>query len=120
MFDQSGLGDWADLPFFQDDLPAIALAVVLLALLTYVNVRRVTSTCDPIERTPGARYDGPTGVWQLPEGDVVALRGCLQALIDDPVLWADLARRGRERALARFTQAQIAAQTLEVYRAALA
>jgi glycosyltransferase involved in cell wall biosynthesis len=55
-----------------------------------------------------------------PEGDVDALRRHLQALIDDLDLWADLARRGRERALARFTQAQIAAQTVQVYREMLA
>lgn len=54
-----------------------------------------------------------------PEGDVDALHRHLQALIDDLDLWADLARRGRERALARFTQAQIAAQTVEVYRRVL-
>jgi glycosyltransferase involved in cell wall biosynthesis len=55
-----------------------------------------------------------------PEGDVDALRLHLQALIDDRSLWADLARRGRERVLARFTQAQIAAETVQVYREALA
>ncbi len=54
----------------------------------------------------------------FPEGDVDALHRHLQAMIDDRSLWADLARRGRERVLACFTQAQIAAQTVEVYRAA--
>jgi len=52
----------------------------------------------------------------FPEGNVDALRDRLQALMDDPALWADLARRGRERALARFTQARVATETVEVYR----
>ena len=54
-----------------------------------------------------------------PQGNVDALRQHLQALADDRALWADLARRGRERVLAQFTQAQIAAQTVEVYHTAL-
>jgi glycosyltransferase involved in cell wall biosynthesis len=51
------------------------------------------------------------------EGDREALRECLMRLMRDPDLWVDLAQRGRERVLARFTQAQIAAQTVQVYRA---
>jgi glycosyltransferase involved in cell wall biosynthesis len=56
----------------------------------------------------------------FPEGDADALRRHLQALIDDRALWADLARRGRERVLAQYTQAQIAARTVEAYHKALA
>jgi glycosyltransferase involved in cell wall biosynthesis len=56
----------------------------------------------------------------FPEGDVEALRRHLQSMIDDPNLWAGLARRGRERVMAHFTQAQIAAETVQVYREALA
>lgn len=52
----------------------------------------------------------------FPEGDVEALRGCLARLMRESDLWADLSRRGRERVLAHFTQAQIAAQTVAVYR----
>jgi len=52
----------------------------------------------------------------FPEGDMGALRGCLARLMSDPDLWADLARRGRERVLAHFTQAQVAAQTVAAYR----
>jgi len=52
----------------------------------------------------------------FPEGDAEALRERLARLMHDPDLWADLARRGRERVLAHFTQAQIAAQTVAVYR----
>ncbi|MBN1815081.1 MAG: glycosyltransferase family 4 protein [Anaerolineae bacterium] len=52
----------------------------------------------------------------FPENDVVGLRECLIGLMCDVNLRAELARRGRERVLARFTQARIAAQTVEVYR----
>lgn len=50
------------------------------------------------------------------EGDVQELRARLAQLMDAPVLCADLARRGRERVLAHYTQAKIAAETHEVYR----
>jgi len=50
------------------------------------------------------------------EGDARALRECLIRLVRDTELWDSLARRGRERVLAHFTQAQIAAQTVAVYR----
>jgi len=50
------------------------------------------------------------------EGDARALRECLIRLIRDTGLWDSLARRGRGRVLAHFTQAQIAAQTVAVYR----
>ena len=49
------------------------------------------------------------------EGDVQELIARLSQLMDDPVLRADLARRGRERVLAHYTQARIAAETHEVY-----
>jgi glycosyltransferase involved in cell wall biosynthesis len=52
----------------------------------------------------------------FPEENVDALRKCLARVMCDPNLRADLARRGRERVLAHFTQAQIAAQTAAVYR----
>ncbi len=52
----------------------------------------------------------------FPEGDAGALREHLMCLMRETDLWADLARRGRERVLGHFTQAQIAAQTVAVYR----
>jgi len=55
----------------------------------------------------------------FPEGDVDGLRAHLARLRDDPALRADLARRGRERVLAEYTQAQVAAQTVRVYRQVL-
>jgi glycosyltransferase involved in cell wall biosynthesis len=53
----------------------------------------------------------------FPEAQVEVLRAHLTRLLGDPSLYQELARRGRERILARFTQAQIAAQTYRVYRA---
>ena len=50
------------------------------------------------------------------EGDVAALRQQLARLMRDPALWEALTQHGRERVLAHFTQAQVAAQTAEVYR----
>jgi glycosyltransferase involved in cell wall biosynthesis len=55
----------------------------------------------------------------FPEGRVDRLREHLAQLLADGHLRADLARRGRERVLAHYTQAQIAAQTYQVYRSVL-
>jgi glycosyltransferase involved in cell wall biosynthesis len=56
----------------------------------------------------------------FPEGDAEALRAHLLRLLKDPDLRADLARQGQERALTHYTQAQVAAQTYQVYRTVLA
>jgi glycosyltransferase involved in cell wall biosynthesis len=48
------------------------------------------------------------------------LRAHLARLLNNPDLRAELAQRGRERILARFTQAQVASQTYQVYQAILA
>jgi glycosyltransferase involved in cell wall biosynthesis len=50
------------------------------------------------------------------EDDVAELRRCLIRLMRDAGLRAGLARSGRERVLARFTQAHVAARTAAVYR----
>ena len=50
------------------------------------------------------------------EGDERALRARLSQLMADPALRDELARRGRERVLAHYTQAQVAAKTYQVYR----
>ena len=52
----------------------------------------------------------------FPEGDAAALRAQLEQLMGDPQHWRDLARRGRERVLAHYTQAQVAAETVTAYR----
>ena len=56
----------------------------------------------------------------FPEGQVEPLRDHLADLLRDLDLRSDLARRGRDRVLAQYTQAQIAAQTYRVYQALLA
>lgn len=55
----------------------------------------------------------------FPEDEAGALQDHLSQLLRDLDLRADLARRGRERVLACYTQAQVAAQTYDVYRAIL-
>ncbi|MFN8534883.1 MAG: glycosyltransferase family 4 protein [Dehalococcoidia bacterium] len=55
----------------------------------------------------------------FPEGDSAALRERLAALIGAPGMVADLATRGRERVLARFSQARIAEATVALYRQTL-
>ncbi|MDH7486170.1 MAG: glycosyltransferase [Anaerolineae bacterium] len=52
----------------------------------------------------------------FPEGDVAALRERLARLLGDAALRAELGRLGRQRVLAHYTQAQVAAATLQVYR----
>jgi glycosyltransferase involved in cell wall biosynthesis len=52
----------------------------------------------------------------VPENDPAALGAALSALRRDADRRAELSRRGRERVLARFTQARVAAETVEVYR----
>lgn len=56
----------------------------------------------------------------VPEEDVDALRSALLQLITSDDLRRDLGLRGRRRVLERFTQAQIATETVEVYRAMMA
>ncbi len=52
----------------------------------------------------------------FPEGDVSALTASLRRLRDDPGLGRRLARRGLERVRIRYTQEQIAAQTVAAYK----
>jgi len=52
----------------------------------------------------------------FPEGDVKALQAHLRHLMQDRATRINLAQKGRARVLAHFTQTQIAAQTVAVYR----
>ena len=52
----------------------------------------------------------------FPEGDIAALRARLQSLMNHTKLWRKLSQQGRAHMQARYTQAQIAAQTVDVYR----
>lgn len=55
----------------------------------------------------------------FPEGDSEALASQLAALLDDPSLRAQLGARGRVRVTENYTHTQVAARTVEVYRAML-
>lgn len=55
----------------------------------------------------------------VPEGDAFALGEALCRLMHDTEYYAELADAGRNRATARFTQAEIACRTWEVYRQVL-
>ena len=52
----------------------------------------------------------------VPEGDAAALREAIAALRADPEERRALGRRGRERVLAHYTQQQVAADTVDLYR----
>lgn len=54
----------------------------------------------------------------VPEGDDRALTAALERLADDDALRAELARRGRARAVDRYSHERIALQTLDACRAA--
>jgi glycosyltransferase involved in cell wall biosynthesis len=56
----------------------------------------------------------------VPEGDAEALGAALGQLMANPTLCQQLGQRGRARALERFTQASVAAQTVDVYRQVMA
>lgn len=49
------------------------------------------------------------------EGDARALSECVRRLLDDPELYTDLAKRGRQRVIDNYTQEKIARQTYDVY-----
>jgi len=52
----------------------------------------------------------------FPEGDAWVLAESITSLAENPAHRAELAGRGRARALAHFTHKQIAAETVRVYR----
>ncbi|MCI0396636.1 MAG: glycosyltransferase family 4 protein [Chloroflexi bacterium] len=52
----------------------------------------------------------------FPEGNVQALHGHLLRLMQEEALRQEMARAGRQRVLAHYTQAQVAARTVEIYR----
>lgn len=51
----------------------------------------------------------------FPEGDVTALRGCLLRLMNDSALRAELAQRGYERALAKYSATALADETYALF-----
>jgi glycosyltransferase involved in cell wall biosynthesis len=65
---------------------------------------------------------GPDGEVALlvPPGDPQALAAAIGRVLDDPELGARLGAAGRERVVNRYTWANTAARTVEVYRRAIA
>jgi starch synthase len=63
---------------------------------------------------PEVVADGQTGLL-TPPGAPAALAAAISALVADPPRAAAMGRRGRERAVAEFSWASIAAQTAELY-----
>lgn len=55
----------------------------------------------------------------VPEGDALALRNALHRLMEHPEVRRALGKKGRERVLRHFTQAQVAHRTWQVYRQVL-
>lgn len=111
------------------DMPALYRELDVLALpsLTRPNwkeqfgrvlVEAMASGVAVVGSDSGAIPDviGAAGL-VFPEGSVDALADALARLQTDAALRAELARRGRARALAQFTHAQVAAATVAVYRA---
>ena len=52
----------------------------------------------------------------FPEGDITALRACLDRLLHDAALWQRLREQGRNRVLAHYTQAALARRYYAIYR----
>ncbi len=52
----------------------------------------------------------------FPESNAQELAACVRRLLNDPELYASLARRGRQRVLENYTQERIAKQTYEAYQ----
>ncbi len=74
----------------------------------------IGSTCGEIPYVIG------DGGLVFKEGDAQELAARVRELLDDPILYATLARRGRQRVLENYTQGRIARQTYEVYKEMLA
>ncbi len=52
----------------------------------------------------------------FPEGDIPALRACLDRLLHNAALWQQLREQGRNRVLAHYTQAALARRYYAIYR----
>ncbi len=52
----------------------------------------------------------------FPEGDAIALKNCLQKLIENPNLAENLSQKGFDRAMAKYTNKALAKEQLDFYR----
>lgn len=109
----------------RDDMPAVLRQAHIACLPSYreglpKSLLEAAATGLPIVTTdaPGCREvvsDGDNGLL-VPLRDAAALAAALQRLIADAGLRARMGARSRERALAEFSQEQVIAQTLQLYR----
>lgn len=88
-----------------------------------VQVEAMASGCPVINSAvphSGVAWVSPGGQTGLtvPMNDPAALAAAARRLLDEPGLREPLGQRGRERAAACFSQERMAAQSLEIYRAA--
>jgi starch synthase len=86
--------------------------------LGIVNLEAMACACAVVASAvggiPEVVADGATGLL-VPPGDEAALAAAVNELIRDPVYAESLGARGRERAVAEFGWARIAAQTADLY-----
>lgn len=110
----------------REDMPAVLRLAHIACLPSYYGEGLPKSLLEaaaaglPIVTTdaPGCREvvnDGDNGVL-VPPRDADALADALRRLIADAGLRAQMGARSRERALAEFSQTQVIAQTLQLYR----
>ena len=53
---------------------------------------------------------------KFPPGDAKALAGCMRQAVDNPAAAADLAVKGRKRALEKFTQDEMVSEHVRIYK----
>lgn len=110
----------------REDMPAVLRLAHIACLPSYYGEGLPKSLLEaaaaglPIVTTdaPGCREvvtNGDNGVL-VPPRDAAALADALRRLIADAGLRAQMGARSRERALAEFSQTQVIAQTLQLYR----
>ena len=121
-----GMIEW---PGYLEDIPAVWREAVIAVLPSYYregiprSLLEAAASGRPVVTTdmPGCREiveDGVNGILIRPR-DAVALADALEKLIRSSALRATMGRAGRERVLEHFTERQVVAQTLAVYRALL-
>jgi glycosyltransferase involved in cell wall biosynthesis len=109
----------------QEDMPATLNAAHIICLPSYregmPKVLLEAMACGrPVVTTdaPGCRdcvADGDNGLL-VPVRDAQALAVAIERLLDDAALRRRMGQRGRERAVAEFSQERVIAETLAVYR----
>ena len=108
---QSNVADWlaaADisvLPSFYEGLPLTAIETL---------AAKVPLVATAVDGTPEVVIDGETGIL-VPPGDPQALAQAIGRLVREPELRRNLALRGRERVVERFTIQRQVEQTASLY-----